>query len=679
MPITKFQISMNEYMRLVAEDAKKAEEGTIYGTLLKDLSAFTEKMMTYYPADGENPKILTDKDYDDLIKDYTALAKDCENFLSADHDKNRLENKRVNIIKNLSSCIEQDLRGLIAADRTKNLTLSEVVKESRTRVVDLTGQDLSHVGGALSSRIPLRSTSGVEGFFTEKVVNESAAAYNEILERIPKILPPEFLDAYNKKDGKEAFLKALWENPVEDLYSRNRHIRNESREAYYNIMIALNRHTTEYDLDMLLSNNKTFGESLQKLSEDFRKVANQKGIFASAGIGDKSRIDQRNSAMTDVARLLGMSGIIAKATPMKIIHNGQVKEGTFMEKAEGEDVRRLTQNSKMLKADKDSFNHPEGLKALANLQVLDYICGNIDRHAGNMLYQFGEENGKVVLTGICGIDNDTSFGTRTFEKSGVQNITPLSSIKNITKSCYESLLTFPVDTLKVVLADKLSKEELDAVCKRAALLKQRAVEIATGKEKNLKVVDDIEWGKKDYTYDKLTAKGVGITKTINSVVKYIEKKVNKIHTFPKESEGLTYTEGKDVTDKTEVKFQEIYSKLEGFVTRAGNLKRKLHVNSEEYNNMLRSLKTALESGRELKEKMKTEGIDLVEFNEFAQTVVELGNSSQAYMSAKKLSQHTEFGKDRFALATDMRDLAQENFVGKEAPPKMEKPEERLFL
>ena len=105
MPITNFQISMNEYLRLVAEDAKKAEEGTIYGTLLKDLSAFTEKMMTYYPADGENPKILTDKDYDDLIKDYTALAKDCENFLSADHDKNRLENKRVNIIKNLSSCI----------------------------------------------------------------------------------------------------------------------------------------------------------------------------------------------------------------------------------------------------------------------------------------------------------------------------------------------------------------------------------------------------------------------------------------------------------------------------------------------------------------------------------------------------------------------------------------------
>ena len=49
--------------------------------------------------------------------------------------------------------------------------------------------------------------------------------------------------------------------------------------------------------------------------------------------------------------------------------------------------------------------------------------------------------------------------------------------------------------------------------------------------------------------------------------------------------------------------------------------------------MLRSLKTALESGRELKEKMGTEGID----------------------------------------------LAQKNFAIEEAPPKAEKLEERLFL
>ena len=44
------------------------------------------------------------------------------------------------------------------------------------------------------------------------------------------------------------------------------------------------------------------------------------------------------------------------------------------------------------------------------------------------------------------------------------------------------------------------------------------------------------------------------------------------------------------------------------------------------------------------------------------------------MSAKNLSQFTELGKDRIALAADMRDLAQENFAIKEAAPEVKKPE-----
>ena len=161
-----------------------------------------------------------------------------------------------------------------------------------------------------------------------------------------------------------------------------------------------------------------------------------------------------------------------------------------------------------------------------NLQVLDYICGNIDRHPGNILYQFGEDkNGKAVLKGICGIDNDTSFGIRTFtENKGIKDITSLPSIKNISRSCYETLLNFPVDALRVVLADKLTKEELDAVCQRAELLKQRVQALEKGEEKNLNVVADHEWGEGKYTYDKLTANKSGITNTINAAIKGIERR-----------------------------------------------------------------------------------------------------------------------------------------------------------
>ena len=91
--------------------------------------------------------------------------------------------------------------------------------------------------------------------------------------------------------------------------------------------------------------------------------------------------------------------------------------------------------------------------------------------------------------------------------------------------------------------------------------------------------------------------------------------------------------------------------------------------------MLRSLKTALDSGKDIKTALENqEDVSLDRFKDFARTVVELGVSSQEYMSAKNLFQHTEFGKDRFALATDMRDLAQENFAIKEAAPEVKKPE-----
>ena len=169
MAITNFNVSMNEYMRLVEEDYKKAEKDSVYGGLLQHLSELSNMMKQYTTknANGEEPK-LSETDYKKLIDAYTAVAKDCKEFLSEGRSKNRLENRRLNMMKRLSSYVEKDLRGLVEADRTKDATLSDVVRESRVKTVDLTGKSLGHVGGALSNRIPLKSTSGIEGFFTKK-------------------------------------------------------------------------------------------------------------------------------------------------------------------------------------------------------------------------------------------------------------------------------------------------------------------------------------------------------------------------------------------------------------------------------------------------------------------------------------------------------------------------------
>ena len=46
------------------------------------------------------------------------------------------------------------------------------------------------------------------------------------------------------------------------------------------------------------------------------------------------------------------------------------------------------------------------LQQLSDIEVLDFICGNVDRHMGNLIYTV--ENNKIVS--VKGVDNDSSFG-----------------------------------------------------------------------------------------------------------------------------------------------------------------------------------------------------------------------------------------------------------------------------
>ena len=129
-----------------------------------------------------------------------------------------------------------------------------------------------------------------------------------------------------------------------------------------------------------------------------------------ARIHDGARMDSRNAAMNAVAELLNVPNLLAKSVPMKMIdQNGNPVEGTFMMEAKGVDVGNLSEEDSL--HDYRSIRNLDGraMKSIADLQVLDYICGNTDRHSGNVSYIFHERSGKLI--GIQGFDNDTAFGT----------------------------------------------------------------------------------------------------------------------------------------------------------------------------------------------------------------------------------------------------------------------------
>ena len=145
MPLTGLKISLNEYKRLIEKDINRAKKDSIYGGLLDNLSKLTDMTQKYYTynADGKYPTLYA-KDYKDLIKVYSALAKSCNDFLDNDRKKDRLEEKRVNIIKNLFSCVQKDLKGLVKAEDFEEMfplcrEVTEQYRQSCSRVLK-TGQ-----------------------------------------------------------------------------------------------------------------------------------------------------------------------------------------------------------------------------------------------------------------------------------------------------------------------------------------------------------------------------------------------------------------------------------------------------------------------------------------------------------------------------------------------------------
>ena len=124
----------------------------------------------------------------------------------------------------------------------------------------------------------------------------------------------------------------------------------------------------------------------------------------------------------------------------------------------------------------DAFDNPEVMHQITDLQVLDYICGNTDRHTGNMVYQFRRSgSGKIILGGIKGIDNDCSFGTPDIKgRDQIMKLVKPENMMYITKEMRSTLEKIKKPMLKTVLAnDKLSDEEiLEMIMRDAASLKE---------------------------------------------------------------------------------------------------------------------------------------------------------------------------------------------------------------
>jgi len=414
-------------------------------------------------------------------------------------------NPGYDVLENVHNMLAKDMQ-IINAVNEKSLasgtaSFQKLIDAARSRTVDISGRNLGTVGAQSSSRIPFNfvESDGHEmpGVFTPKAFFSLEKKYNEMEKEIEKISPEfaQLLARYNQAyfDAIKKDLIANGENP--DKYTRGEMLYRsmaelESPKSGMTKVTVANTiaHFLPAEKQALknLVHTQAGNDAIVALSQKaYMYVHGGNGVnYQGAEMADLSRTDSRNSAMSCVADLLNVPNLICKAEPMNIIQDGKTVEATFMGMAEGVDIFHppLICGEDAYKSNGPVFKNTNGLKDIADIQILDFICGNVDRHCGNMFYKFDTSNidpADHKFTGIQGIDNDSSFGTYVPKDRDEDScrLPSLNNMKVISSSMANRVMSLNSSMLAFALRNHdLSEAQLSAAKDRLKMLQDFIVE-----------------------------------------------------------------------------------------------------------------------------------------------------------------------------------------------------------
>ena len=249
--------------------------------------------------------------------------------------------------------------------------------------------------------------------------------------------------------------------------------------------------------------NKDFSEEGLLAAEYCKKRTAQvkttiESLMISLGIteeGGMANMSRRNVATSRIAELLGLENLVAKSRTVDILDQatGQTIRGNLMDQAEGKEYDKVENAITENKID-SGF-----IRDLTNLQVLDILCGQVDRHRNNMLYKTDDQG---TVTGVQGIDNDGAFGTNTdvasaknpyrkdlrvFDPETLEMIIPFMDDGLATR-----IAQLTSSTIRYVLKDLLTDEEIEATGRRLDLL-QKGIKKARDEHSDRFLKEEKDW------------------------------------------------------------------------------------------------------------------------------------------------------------------------------------------
>ena len=178
-------------------------------------------------------------------------------------------------------------------------------------------------------------------------------------------------------------------------------------------------------------------------------------------------LNNRAIATSVMASLLGCPDLVAQAQKAEYIEAGGRKvPGMFMEFAPGIGGSDLAAKYP-IDCPADLIANEAGIKKqLADMQVLDLICGQGDRHMNNIRWQC---DGDERIVSIKGIDHDMSFGEFDVASCGAHAV-PLGLVRVVDQATFDFVkdLASPDNRalIEYKFKDLLKASEIDALWNR---------------------------------------------------------------------------------------------------------------------------------------------------------------------------------------------------------------------
>ncbi len=417
------------------------------------------------------------------------------------------DRRRMQILNGMTEMLDGDLAALRNYNISRNLTLEQIILENRGLTADVRGKYVPTVGAASNSRMVLE-VNGVKGAFTEDFAGVAPAQVREEYSRkYPALAPVLQLMAQLMNNYSTTMAKSA-EELAEKMLNKSDPVVNMVGTE---LVGSLQNYGVMFPQQYARQDGKTWfdnPEFVRQFADTMYHICLAEDSMTTptvAKIGPGLNIPKRNAAMSVIADRIGMPDLIARSKVMKVRTDKGEKTGVFMEWARGEDIRanegKLNKN---LMGKPRNYNSARLIKSAADLQVLDYLCGNVDRHNGNMVYQFEEINGVMTLVGVQGIDNDASFGKVKGDKKE-SKLASLDSMRVMTRSSAEAVLRLTKEELKYSLYGLVNEEEMEYAWERTERLQNKIRESMKIKWKSetslrpdaIRILDDNSpvWGK----------------------------------------------------------------------------------------------------------------------------------------------------------------------------------------